>query len=278
MKPVRIRKYEFTDGITFSWSLYKHPETCRRLLETILKFKIDTIEYICSEKEFIKNLKKRKARLDVYVEADGKAFDIEMQMSNEGNLDKRMRYYQSMIDSNILDKGEDFNKLRESFIIFFCAFDPYDKNSYLYRFERCCTNVEGVVADTKAHWLVFNFMAFDQCPVETGNTKALLEYLATKHVGNNQLTQEIDTIVEDLNRDEGARGIMSTLEYEYKRKIEKARKESFEFGQKQGIELGENRAVKLSIALVEDGRFDDLKLIQTDHELYEKLCDEYKIN
>ena len=71
---------------------------------------------------------------------------------------------------------------------------------------------------------------------------------------------------------------MSTLEYEYKRKIEKARKESFEFGQKQGIELGENRAVKLSIALVEDGRFEDLKLSQTDHELYEKLCDEYKIN
>ena len=119
-----------------------------------------------------------------------------------------------------------------------------------------------------------NQILIDQCPVETGNTKALLEYLATKHVGNNQLTQEIDTIVEDLNRDEGARGIMSTLEYEYNRKIEKVR----EVAQKQGIELGENRAVKLSIALVEDGRFEDLKLSQTDHELYEKLCDEYKIN
>ena len=67
---------------------------------------------------------------------------------------------------------------------------------------------------------------------------------------------------------------MSTLEYEYNRKIEKVR----EVAQKQGIELGENRAVKLSIALVEDGRFEDLKLSQTDHELYEKLCDEYKIN
>ena len=41
------------------------------------------------------------------------------------NLPKRMRYYQGMIDLNILEKGENYKNLKKSFVIFICTFDLF---------------------------------------------------------------------------------------------------------------------------------------------------------
>ena len=35
------------------------------------------------------------------------------------NLPKRMRYYQGMIDLNILEKGENYKNLKKSFVILY---------------------------------------------------------------------------------------------------------------------------------------------------------------
>ena len=56
--------------------------------------------------------------MDVYVEDDDNTvYDVEMQASKKWNLGKRFRYYQSAIDVDIVNKGEDFGKLKNSFII-----------------------------------------------------------------------------------------------------------------------------------------------------------------
>ena len=49
----------------------------------------------------------KSVRLDVYVE-DGKGtvYNIEMQTTSNKNIPKRMRYYQGMIDLNILKKAK----------------------------------------------------------------------------------------------------------------------------------------------------------------------------
>ena len=52
-------------------------------------------------------------RLDVYVEDEkNTVFDMEMEVHIKRNLAKRMRYYQGMIDLNILEKGGDYNELK----------------------------------------------------------------------------------------------------------------------------------------------------------------------
>lgn len=77
--------------------------------------------------------------LDVYVEEkdSNRSFDIEMQVSNNENLTKRMRYYQELIDGDKLKLGQHGRALGESIIIFICPF-RFKYNRHFYSFhERC---------------------------------------------------------------------------------------------------------------------------------------------
>ena len=68
----------------------------------------------------------RGIRLDVYVEDENETvYDIEMQPTKKTNLPKRSRYYQGMIDLNLIERGADFNELKKSYVIFICLEDPF---------------------------------------------------------------------------------------------------------------------------------------------------------
>ena len=54
----------------------------------------------------------------------GTSYDIGMQVGNDYNIRKRMRYYQAVLDVAFLDKGYSYKAFNESFIIFVCLFDP----------------------------------------------------------------------------------------------------------------------------------------------------------
>ena len=43
-----------------------------------------------------------------------------------------------MIDLNILEKGENYNKLKRSYVIFICPFDPFQEEQYIYTFVKRC--------------------------------------------------------------------------------------------------------------------------------------------
>ena len=76
---------------------------------------------------------------DVYVEDDqNTVFNLEMQTSDNRNLPKRMRYYQGVIDLNILQKGQDYTKLKKSYVIFICTFDPFGEGRHIYTFCNTC--------------------------------------------------------------------------------------------------------------------------------------------
>ena len=45
-------------------------------------------------------------------------------MQSKRNIEKRTRYYQSLIDIDQLEKNMDYRKIKESYIIFICTFDP----------------------------------------------------------------------------------------------------------------------------------------------------------
>ncbi len=52
-------------------------------------------------------------------------YNIEIQATKFKYLAKRMRYYQGLIDLNIIDKGEEYSSLKKSFVIFICTYDPF---------------------------------------------------------------------------------------------------------------------------------------------------------
>lgn len=86
----------------------QNPELCKELLQRILPdLNIDRIEYPELQKAIKPDMDARSVRLVVYVK-DNKntVYDIEMQVSDTKELPERSRYYQSMIDLQLIDKGQ----------------------------------------------------------------------------------------------------------------------------------------------------------------------------
>ncbi len=109
------------------------------LLEYILKMKIRKIEFVEPQKTEKEGYCSRGIRLDLYVEDDeGAIYNVEVQTTSYRHLPKRMRYYQSVIDINILAPSVDYRNLRRSFVIFICNYDPFEQERYIYTFENRC--------------------------------------------------------------------------------------------------------------------------------------------
>ena len=136
------KKYEeldFTDNFFFCKILMKNKNLCIELLELILKIKIRDIVFMSEQKPIEITADGKGVRLDVYVEDDeNTVYDIEMQPTMQSNLPKRSRYYQGMIDLNLIERGADYNELKKSYVIFICLNDPFDKNLHIYTFENRC--------------------------------------------------------------------------------------------------------------------------------------------
>ena len=66
---------------------------CKQFLEMVLAGKIGKITYLSSQNAVITGTGAKSVRLDILVKDEaGKSYDIEMQVSNEHNLPKRLRY------------------------------------------------------------------------------------------------------------------------------------------------------------------------------------------
>ncbi len=82
----------------------QNEDLCKTFLELILSHKIAKIKEVSTQKVIITN---SESKLDVPVKDEKNIFyNIEMQVVNEFNIPKRMRYYQAAIDTVSLDKGK----------------------------------------------------------------------------------------------------------------------------------------------------------------------------
>ena len=88
----------------------------------------------------------RSIRLDVYaLDEELTLYDTEMQAEKKDDLIKRSRYYQSLIDSSLLEPGSvDFNGLNDTCIIMITPFDLFGAGKYRYTFSSCCVEDKGI--------------------------------------------------------------------------------------------------------------------------------------
>ena len=143
-----LEELTLMDDYMFS-AVMRDKVNLKPLLEYILKVKIVDIEFVEPQKTEKEGYQSHGIRLDLYVKDDqGRIFNVEVQTSSKKNLPKRMRYYQSVIDVNILAPGVDYGRLRQSFVIFICNYDPFGKGRYIYTFEnRCIEDADLVFGD-----------------------------------------------------------------------------------------------------------------------------------
>ena len=85
----------------------------------------------------MKNLLGRDICLDIDADDDaGKEYNIEVQRADKGADRKRARYHSSILDAHLLQPGDDFSNLPETFVIFITENDVIGKGKPIYSIER----------------------------------------------------------------------------------------------------------------------------------------------
>ena len=149
--------FGLTNDIIFGW-IMKSEENCLAIIRAILpELNITNIVHRETKYDNIPGTFVQEVRFYTVVQDDQKRYyDIEMQVENTGDLGKRARYYQSQIDNETLMKGETFHKLKESFVIFLCAFDPFSYGLRRYQFHQYEDTIRDLRLDTYSHVLFIN--------------------------------------------------------------------------------------------------------------------------
>ena len=87
---------------------------------------------------FVENLLNRSVRFDILAtDSAGAKINVEIQRADKGAGRKRARYNSSMMDATLLKKGDDFDNLPETWVVFITENDVIGKGLPLYPVERC---------------------------------------------------------------------------------------------------------------------------------------------
>ena len=134
----------------------KNIEATELILRIILERDIKVIRV--DGQDELKNHKVggRNITLDVHaLEENGEEIDIEVQGNAAGANVKRARYHSSMVDSRMLREGQDFKKIKNSYVIFIYRHDKYKKGLPLYHIDRYVKET-GELFDDGSHIIYVN--------------------------------------------------------------------------------------------------------------------------
>ena len=232
---------ELKDDFMFS-VIMRDPKYVKPFLETILRIKIAKIEYPEVQKNIDIAAGAKGIRLDVYVEDEKHTvFNLEMQTTTARNLPKRMRYYQGMIDLNILEKGDDYNHLKKSYVIFICTFDPFGLGRHIYTFENRCSEDTALTLNDGTVKIILNTKGtMDDVSPEM---KRLLDYVDGKGVSDT-FTRDLEEAVQSARQNEKWRLDYMTLQQEYRERFQEGRIEGIKEGKIVGLKEGKREGVK----------------------------------
>ena len=276
-----MKKYEeldITDPFIFA-KVMSEKELCKPLLENILNIKIRDIVYVDYEETIQMTAKSKGIRLDIYVEDDDNTvFNLEMQTTTYKELPKRSRYYQGIIDLNMIEKGESYDILKESYVIFICTFDFFEKGRSVYEFENVCLEDSEIKLNDGTHKIFLNTKG-DKSDINK-ELKSLLEYFDGSEP-ESELTRRIDRKVIAARKNERWRREYMSLQMEMNLKY----REGLKAGEEKGRALGQSEGKietqkninRLNKILLSEKRYDDLEKSAQDIEYQNKLMKEYNI-
>ena len=287
------KKYEelgITDAFIFA-KVMSNKEICKPVLEQILNIKIRDIEYLDYEETIQIAPGSKSIRLDIYVEDDNNTvFNLEMQTTNYEELPKRSRYYQDIIDLKLIEKGQAYDILKTSYVIFICTFDFFKKDRSVYEFENICVEDANIRLNDGTHKIFLNTKG-DRDGIGR-ELQLLLDYFDGREPESKLARDMQKKVFEARGNDQWRREYMSyqmELNQQYKNGraegIEQGMKQGIEQGMKQGIEQGKKQGVqqatedinKLIKVLLSQKKYDELEKMSEDKEYQNELMKKYNI-
>lgn len=238
--------------------IMRNPELCKKLLERILpELQIERVIYPETQKVIDEDIDARSVRLDVYVK-DNKdtVYNIEMQATDTRELPKRARYYQSMIDLQLIEKGEAYKKLNRSYIIFICLTDVFGSGRHIYTFRNMCKEEDGLALGDETTKIFLN--ASSQKDDVSKELRAFLDYIRGERT-DDSFVRELEKAVKEAKKNrEWRREFMTLLMRD---------QENYERGIEQGVEQG----IKILLCTLRDMGIPD-------ESIEKQLVDRYKLS
>lgn len=253
--------------------LMENKKYCMYVLETLLEMKLRKITILSPQLSIEVDVVSKGIRLDILVEdLAGNCFLVEMQTGKTPYIGKRFRYYQSMADMGRLKKGESYDKLKESYIIFICTFDQFGRDRYRYSFQMECLEEAGISLSGAPTWLFFNTECKkSDIPKETRN---LLHFIADSSKENaiGPLLEQMYEDAEELCTGEWREQLM-TMEMRLKEREELGRERGKAEGRSIGKIEGKIEALNnmITSGIPKEAAIDILKLTAEEAVQYESF-------
>lgn len=223
----KIEDLTFIDDGMFQAVMHE-PGISEKVVENLLHVKVKKIIYPELEKPIKPFYTTKGVRLDVYLKDEDKIIDVELQTYKQDAIGKRTRYYQSMIDIDSLMKGQDYSELLDSYVLFICNYDLFEKDKDVgfglpcYTFKNACVENTAVSLDDKSIKVIYNASAYKA--VEDKEVRDFLHFVMTNDPGENDFNKLLSNTVERLKGNDKFRSDYAAMNL-HDRDIKKAAKE-----------------------------------------------------
>ena len=183
----------------------QNPVIAQKMADLLTPVEIGAVTEAEREKFLQHRSTSKYVKLDMYLEDEnGRVVDTEMQNKSNNKmvqeeLPLRIRYYQGMIDQEILSTGTDYIFLKETYIIFICTYDPFGKGKYVYHFHMTCDEDENIQLHDKMNWIFYNTTA-DLSDAPEG-IKKFLSYVENEYA-EDEFTRLLDKEVKNARLNE----------------------------------------------------------------------------
>ena len=240
---------------SFMRAVLKNSECTEEVLRTILSKKQLRVISQTLQADY-KNLQGRSAILDcVAVDREHNLYNVEIQQKREGASPKRARYHSGLLDMNLLEPGEAYQKLPNSYVIFITETDALGYHLPIYHISRKiqengrdfpdCAHIIYVDSKNQEDTALGRLMHDFHCkaPEEIYNPVLRQQVYQFKNTreGVTFMCREMDKIYRDGERN--GQKIGQKIGQERGEKIGQERGEKI--GQKRGEKIGRERGEKI---------------------------------
>ena len=214
---------------------------CGELLRVLLQDPgLEVVE--CKPQSAVTNTRGRSAVLDALCElSDGRLVDVEVQRADKGDLQRRARYYASLVTADRTRPGTPFEDVPDVCVALVCEFDPLGEGCSLYHVDRVVRE-GGRALDNGLEELYVNALARDG-----GEVSALMRVLTEVEAYDEARFPETSRVKRRLRETEEGREDMGSV-------IEEIRAECIAEGKAEGKAEGiAEGTLKTLVRLVRDG-------------------------
>ena len=237
-------------------AVMKEPKNSLPFLQRLFpNLDIREIRYIEAEKTTETTLEAKGVRFDVYLkDQEDRAFTLEMQVVNTGDLPLRSRYYGSVMDIDIMKRGMLYEELPPTYVVFICPFDLFGLGLHRYSFQYKCMENDTIELNDRTTKIFLNTKSRkNDVPNEL---RAFLDYIDGVYEENkDDYVDQLDEAVRIAKMDANQRRVIMTYEEELRYEVRHAAKAAAEKAAKAAAKAAASEARKVALLEgLEEGR------------------------